>query len=244
MHFNLQQNIRHKSHIHGEYLGRGPKGTRRENQGSPTPQHDHTFNCSTTLQRPLKDKRRPPRVTGQDRSLLQHTVDIELSLRQLLPKFRFETLMENVIPHDDVQSHFDDITDQWGSQPIVCDAADGNMVSRPRLWWNTIGNPKYHFDTDTLAAHMAETRTIRQALQPHRSTPTTINPHQRLGDTKHTNTGGHLPLLDDPSTNRRRKTPSTACKCRPSHLGSVASKPQTVPALAIQTTIPHSIQGK
>ena len=85
----------------------------------------------STAAPPCKDHSKirdaPPGVTGHDGSLLQHTVDIELSLRQLLPEFRFETLMENVIPHENVQSHFDDITDQWGSQPIVCDAADGNM---------------------------------------------------------------------------------------------------------------------
>ena len=109
----------------------------------------------STAAPPCKDHSKirdaPPGITGQDGSLLQHTVDIELSLRQLLPDFRFETLMENVIPHDDVQAHFDDITDQWGSQPIVCDAADGNMVSRPRLWWNTIHWPEIQntFSTQT-----------------------------------------------------------------------------------------------
>ena len=100
----------------------------------------------STAAPPCKDHSKirdaPPGITGQDGSLLQHTVDIELSLRQLLPEVHFETLMENVMPHDDVQSHFDNITDQWGSQPIVCDAADGNMVSRPLLWWNTIHWPE------------------------------------------------------------------------------------------------------
>lgn len=126
----------------------------------------------------------PPGVTGQVGSLLQHTVDIELSLRQLLPDYQFETLMENVLPHDDVQAHFDEITDQWGSQPIICDAADGNMVSRPRLWWNTIHLTEIQqtISTETPWQILAEQWTIRSATQPNRSRPTAIHSHQKLGD--------------------------------------------------------------
>ena len=80
----------------------------------------------------------PPGLTGQDGSLLQHMVDIEWAIRLLIPEHPIETLMENVLPHDAIQEHFDDITDQWGAHPIVLDSADGHMVSRPRLWWNTI----------------------------------------------------------------------------------------------------------
>ena len=80
----------------------------------------------------------PPGLTGQDGSLLQHMVDIEWAIRLLIPEHPIETLMENVLPHESIQEHFDDITDQWGAHPIVLDAADGYMVSRPRLWWNTI----------------------------------------------------------------------------------------------------------
>ena len=79
-----------------------------------------------------------PGLTGQDGSLLQHMVDIEGAIRVLIPEHPIETLMENVLPHEAVQEHFDDITDQWGEHPIVLDSADGHMVSRPRLWWNTI----------------------------------------------------------------------------------------------------------
>lgn len=95
---------------------------------------------------PCKDhsqiREAPPGITGQDGSWLQHTVNIELSLRQLLPDHPIETLMEHVLPHENVQSHFDDITDQWGSTPIMYDSSDGNMVSRPRLWWNTTHWPE------------------------------------------------------------------------------------------------------
>ena len=85
-----------------------------------------------------KVRDQPPGLLGTDGSLLQHMVDIEFSLRQLLPDCRIETVMENVLPLQEVQEHFDDITDQWGTQPMILDAADGNMTSRPRLWWNTI----------------------------------------------------------------------------------------------------------
>ena len=80
----------------------------------------------------------PPGLQGQDGSLLQHMVDIEWSIRLSIPEHPIDSLMENVLPHDSIQEHFDDITDQWGTIPIVLDAADGHMVSRPRLWWNTI----------------------------------------------------------------------------------------------------------
>ena len=80
----------------------------------------------------------PPGLQGQDGSLLQHMVDIEWSIRLSIPEHPIDSLMENVLPHDSIQEHFDDITDQWGTLPIVLDAADGHMVSRPRLWWNTI----------------------------------------------------------------------------------------------------------
>ena len=80
----------------------------------------------------------PPGLQGQDGSLLQHMVDIEWSIRLSIPEHPIDSLMENVLPHDSIQEHFDDITEQWGTTPIVLDAADGHMVSRPRLWWNTI----------------------------------------------------------------------------------------------------------
>ena len=80
----------------------------------------------------------PPGLQGQDGSLLQHMVDIEWSIRLSIPEHPIDSLMENVLPHDSIQEHFDDITDQWGTTPIVLDAADGHMVSRPSLWWNTI----------------------------------------------------------------------------------------------------------
>ena len=43
--------------------------------------------------------------------------------------------MENVLPHRDVQEQFQDISTQWGTDPIIVDAADGQVTSRPRLWW-------------------------------------------------------------------------------------------------------------
>ena len=43
--------------------------------------------------------------------------------------------MENVLPHHDIQEQFREISTQWGMDPIVVDAADGQVTSRPRLWW-------------------------------------------------------------------------------------------------------------
>ena len=92
----------------------------------------------------MQDTGHPPKKWPSEpwQYVLALTVDIELSIRQLLPEYQTETLMENGVPHEDVQPHFDDITDQRGLARIICDAADGNMVSRPRLWWNTIHWPE------------------------------------------------------------------------------------------------------
>ena len=181
----------------------------------------------STAAPPCKDHSKirdaPPGVTGQDGSLLQHTVDIELSLRQLLPEFRFETLMENVIPHDDVQSHFDDITDQWGSQPIVCDAADGNMVSRPRLWWNTIHWPEIQNTLSTQTPWQLTWQKHEQYDRLYNPIAAHLQPSIHIKDWETPNilTQGGIfhALLDDTSTNRWRKTPPNTCKRRPSHLG-------------------------
>ena len=105
-----------------------------DNPRTRNARHKDTHHYSTPLQRPLQDSRqstRPPRAR-------RVTLTTQWAIRLSIPEYPIATLMENVLPHDSIQEHFDDITDQWGTQPIVLDAADGHMVSRPRLWWNTI----------------------------------------------------------------------------------------------------------
>ena len=183
MHFDFQWNFRHKPHSHGRHLGRRPKRTRREDQRTSTPQHDHTFNSRTTMQRPLKDTRCTTRnhgtrwVTATAHSrhrIVTQTTSTRIPVRDLNGKR--DTPWWCTSP---LRRHHGPM----GSQPIVCDAADGEhgIQASPLVEHHPLaGNPEHHLDTDTLAAHLAETRTIRQAIQSHCSTPPTLNSHQRL----------------------------------------------------------------
>ena len=88
---------------------------------------------------PCKDHSRvrdtPPGLAGQDGSLIQQMIHIESTIRQQLPNHTIRSLMENVVPHPDIRPQFDQISNHLGRQPILVDAADGQVTSRPRLWW-------------------------------------------------------------------------------------------------------------
>ena len=149
--------------------------------------------------------------------------------------------MENVLPHESIQEHFDDITDQWGAHPIVLDSADGHMVSRPRLWWNTIHweQAQETISTQTLATDMGETSTIRQTSQSNSSRPTAQYPRKRVGNTQHPRTGRSIPLPHHPGQHRRREASSPTHRCGPGHLGTLGTRQETVPTMAVPTTVPH-----
>ena len=101
--------------------------------------YDNSHVILITSAPPCKDHSRvrdaPPGVSGSDGSLIQQMTNIDYSIRQHLPTYTIRSLMENVLPHHDVQDQFRDISTQWGTDPIVVDAADGQVTSRPRLWW-------------------------------------------------------------------------------------------------------------
>ena len=40
-----------------------------------------------------------------------------------------------MVPHEAVSDQFQDITSRLGTTPMVIDAKDGGIISRPRLWW-------------------------------------------------------------------------------------------------------------
>ena len=104
--------------------------------------YDTTHIILITAAPPCKDHSRlrdqPPGTDGTDGSLLSQMTDTEAYIRTLLPEYTIRSLMENVIPHQNIQQHFEHITQQWGSPPALVDAADGMVMSRPRLWWNDI----------------------------------------------------------------------------------------------------------
>ena len=91
---------------------------------------------------PCKDHSRsrdePPGTDGADGSHLAHMTTTHQAIQQGLPEYQIRSLMENVIPHRNIQDQFQTITQQWGTPPAVVDAADGQVTSRPRLWWNDI----------------------------------------------------------------------------------------------------------
>ena len=101
--------------------------------------YDTTHIILVTAAPPCKDHSRvrdtPPGLSGDDGSLLQQMTNIDLTIRQNLPQYTIRSLMENVLPHPAVRSQFDDISRQLGYQPVIVDAADGHITSRPRLWW-------------------------------------------------------------------------------------------------------------
>eukprot|EP00435_Cladocopium_sp_Y103_P056975 s456_g19.t1 len=57
-------------------------------------------------------------------------------LEKALPGHTFLVLAENVVMNDPSDAKF--ISEKIGSEPIVLDAADSSMVSRPRLWWTRL----------------------------------------------------------------------------------------------------------
>ena len=101
--------------------------------------YDTTHIILITAAPPCKDHSRvrdtPPGLSGDDGSLLQQMTNIDLTIRQNLPQYTVRSLMENVLPHPTIRSQFDDISRQLGYKPLIVDAADGHITSRPRLWW-------------------------------------------------------------------------------------------------------------
>ena len=102
-------------------------------------QYDTTHIILITAAPPCKDHSRvrdtPPGLAGADGSLLQQMSNIHMIIKQKLPHHTIRSLMENVIPHHTIRPQFQQISQQLGYDPIILDAADGNVTSRPRLWW-------------------------------------------------------------------------------------------------------------
>eukprot|EP00435_Cladocopium_sp_Y103_P048273 s452_g14.t1 len=64
-------------------------------------------------------------------------IDRVETLEKELPYHRVMVVAENVIMNDPSDAKF--ISDRLKTEPIVIDAADASLVSRPRLWWIRIG---------------------------------------------------------------------------------------------------------
>ena len=83
-------------------------------------------------------RHQPPGTQGQQGNLLQRQSDIIINLQDDWPEYQILYLLENVIPHTDVEPQFQAISEQLRSRPYVVDAKDGGLISRPRVWWQNI----------------------------------------------------------------------------------------------------------
>ena len=102
-------------------------------------------------------RHQPPGAQGQQGNLLQRQADIIINLQDDWPDHQILYLLENVIPHPDVEPQFQAISEQLRSRPYVVDAKDGGLISRPRLWWQNI-----QWET---AAHIVHQFTPWQIIQ-------------------------------------------------------------------------------
>ena len=189
--------------------------------------YDNTHVILITSAPPSKDHSRvrdAPPVSGSDGSLIQQMTHMDLTIRQQLPTYTIRSLMENVLPHCDVQQQVQDISTQSGTHPIIVDAADGQVTSRPRLWWldadwKYVGHQLTSLTPFTL-------RRISPTTQPHCHDDPTVHTCERVGNSS------CAPL------------PKTAIPL-PYHTGAhrprttMATGQQTIPTVAIPTTIPY-----
>ena len=83
-------------------------------------------------------RHQPPGTDGDQGSLLQRQVEIILDLQTDWPDYLILYLLQNVVPHPDVEAQFQAITEQLQCRPYLVDAKDGGLISRPRMWWQNI----------------------------------------------------------------------------------------------------------
>ena len=86
-------------------------------------------------------RKSPKGADGESGWLFQHMIDIEYQLRLKFQGRPFETVIENVLPHNSLREHLLEMTEPLCMSPIVSDAADGGLVHRKRLWWTSIDWP-------------------------------------------------------------------------------------------------------
>ena len=102
-------------------------------------------------------RHQPPGTAGDQGSLLQRQVEIILDIQTDWPDHLILYLLENVVPHPDVEPQFHHITEQLRCRPYLVDARDGGLISRPRMWWQNI--------QWEAAAHMVHQYTVWQIIQ-------------------------------------------------------------------------------
>ena len=140
----------------------------------------------------------PPGMQGEQGNLLSRQTEIILGIKEDWSHlYLILSLLENVVPHEAVSDQFQDITSKLGTTPMVIDAKDGGIISRPRLWWFDID-----WDSATQQLHSNTpwqiTQTFHQTmwhLTNHHCCPTPARrPGQRLGNPNSAPTQPIIPL--------------------------------------------------
>ena len=80
----------------------------------------------------------PTGTSGATGHLFQLLVDIIQQIKQVLQQLPIHILIENVVPHTEVQQDVQQLSQQLDIEPIIVDAEDGGVIHRRRLWWLSV----------------------------------------------------------------------------------------------------------
>ena len=80
----------------------------------------------------------PSGTAGATGHLFQKFVRVVQQIKQVLQQIPIYILVENVVPHTNVQQDILELSRQLGVDPIVVDAEDGGIIHRKRLWWLSV----------------------------------------------------------------------------------------------------------
>ena len=80
----------------------------------------------------------PSSASGTTGHLFQTFVEIIQQIKQVLQQIPIYVLIENVVPHANVQQDIQQLSSQLGIDPIIVDAEDGGIIHRKRLCWLSV----------------------------------------------------------------------------------------------------------
>ena len=80
----------------------------------------------------------PSGTAGATGHLFQKFAQIVQQIKQVLQQIPIYILIENVVPHTNVQQDILELSRQLGINPIIVDAEDGGIIHRKRLWWLSV----------------------------------------------------------------------------------------------------------
>ena len=121
---------------------------------------------------PCKDysniKQHQPGRAGSQGSLFDTALSIRDDIQNRWPHQSL-TLLENVVPHPEVRDDFDQLSHSMGLRPVLIDAADGQIISRPRIWWASV-------DWESLPATLSRHTPWQLSLDTQLFPPVLFNP--------------------------------------------------------------------